>query len=147
MNEIFKYKTGDEKKAMIDFIEKNFSDTYDTLNGVEVICRNQETYNIIDEIIGQKYRLYHSLGLEEDISFFLTKKINAIIITPDIEFQDAGALANTFRGINPDILIIRIINKGDSIAGSYTKLMYTPINPLELTYTVDLYSMTKNKNE
>lgn len=123
---LFKYN-GDLEERMRSILNAIDIDSNTLLPSIEVLCNDDEQYSKLEEHLNHKYRLIRGKTIEDDILIFLNTDIAAIIITPDIDFQEASRFVDAIRNTTQDVPVIRLLNIGDSIAGNYTKLLYNPV--------------------
>jgi len=135
MKKIFNYETqmSSMSNDMVGILNTQDRDSRSLLHGIQIVCRDNNLFKFLFDVLHEKYRIYQTLTLDEDLSTFIYNEINAMIITPDISYDEAGRLVDTIWSIRKNTPVLRIINPGDIMAGNYTQLLFTPVTPTVLT--------------
>lgn len=128
---ILEYKGNlkEEMKSLRDAIDIS---SYSLLPSIEIVCHDDGVYDTISCYLNNRYQLYRGKTLEENIVIFLNHRIDAIIITADVDFNEASLFVAAIKSTKQDIPILRLLNAGESMAGEFTKIIYNPLTPSAL---------------
>lgn len=131
LKKIFHFKSNlkEEMEKLINITEV---DSHTLLQNVEIACSDDDKYKVLKDYLRNKCQTFQAKTIEEQITLYLNKHIDTVIITSDIDFNDANNFVSAIRCTNDNIPILRILNVGDNIAGEYTKILFNPITPIQL---------------
>lgn len=119
----------EEMKNLRDAIDIS---SYSLLPSIEVVCNDDAVYDTISRYLNNRYQLYRGKALEDNIVIFLNNRIDAIIVTADVDFKEASLFVSAIKSTKQEIPVLRLLNVGDSMAGEYTKIIYNPLAPTVL---------------